>query len=128
MWMVVRVLGAEQILRTVLDQWKAGVDAHDPAAVAGVFTDDAIFQGLRPYNVGPQGVLEYYDAQPQGMTVQYQILESRRIGVDVALGYLAADFAFPDRQSLHLNIGVAVTRTSRGWRIASYQASHAPGG
>lgn len=128
MWTVVRVPGAEQILRTVLDQWKEGIDAHHSRLVADVFTDDAIFQGLRPYSVGPQGVLEYYDAQPQGMTVEYRILESRRLGVDVVLGYLAADFAFRDRDSIHLNIGVVVARTSRDWQIASYQASPAAGG
>jgi uncharacterized protein (TIGR02246 family) len=128
MWTVVRVPDAEQILRTVLDRWKDRIDAHDPAGVSTVFTDDAIFQGLRPYTVGPQGVLEYYDAQPHGMRVDYRILESRRIGVDVALGYLAADFAFPDRDPVHLNIGVVVTRTSRDWQIASYQATRAAGG
>jgi uncharacterized protein (TIGR02246 family) len=125
---VVKVLGAEEILRAVLDTWREGIDAHDPHRVAGVFTDDAIFQGLRPYSVGPEGVFEYYDAQPTGMTVQYRILESRRLGVDVALGYLAADFAFRDRDTVHLNIGVVVTRTSKDWRIASYQASPATPG
>jgi uncharacterized protein (TIGR02246 family) len=125
MWTVVRVPDAEQILRLALDQWKAGIDAHDPAAVADVFTDDAIFQGLRPYSVGPRGVFEYYDAQPRGMTVDYRILESRRLGVDVALGYVAAEFAFHDGDTVDLNIGVVVTRTSKDWQIASYQASSA---
>src|SRR5690242_4134539 len=78
-WTVVKVRGAEEILRTVLNQWKHGIDAHDPARLAAAFTDDAIFQGLRPYSVGPQGVYVYYDAQPQGMTVDYRILESRRL-------------------------------------------------
>jgi len=123
----VKVPGTEPILRAVLDQWKQGIDAHDPALVAEVFTADAIFQGLRPYSVGPQGVAEYYDAQPQGMTVEYRILESRRLGIDVAVGYLAADFAFRDRDTLHLNVGVVVTRTSKDWQIASYQASPAAG-
>lgn len=128
MSMEVKVLGAEEILRAVLDPWRDGIDAHDPDRVAGVFTDDAIFQGLRPYSVGPQGVFEYYDAQPPGMTVQYRILESRRLGADVALGYLAADFAFRDRDTVHLNIGVVVIRTSKDWHIASYQASPATRG
>src|ERR1044072_218648 len=87
----VKVPGTEPILRAVLDQWKKGIDAPDPALVAEVFTADAIFQGLRPYSVGPQGVFEYYDAQPQGMTVEYRILESRRLGIDVAVGYVVAD-------------------------------------
>lgn len=56
---MVKVPGSEAVLRGVLDEWKAGIDAHDPARVAAVFADDAIFQGLRPYSVGPQGVSDY---------------------------------------------------------------------
>lgn len=68
MWTVVKVQGTE-VLRGVLDDWKAGVDAHEPQKVAAVFTEDAIFQGLRPYSVGREGVAKYYDGQPLGMTV-----------------------------------------------------------
>jgi hypothetical protein len=67
--MVVKVPGTEGILRGVLDQWKLGVDAHEPQKVAAVFTEDAIFQGLRPYIVGRHGVADDYDAQPRDMTV-----------------------------------------------------------
>jgi hypothetical protein len=123
---VVKVLDTEEILRPVMDRWKNGIDTHDPALVAGLFTDHAIFQGLRPYSVGPQGVYDYYDSQPHGMTVDYRILESRRLTSDVALGYLAAEFAYLDREPVHLNIGVVLTRTSKDWQITSYQASPAP--
>ena len=30
------------ILRDVLDQWKAGVDGHEPQRIASLFTEDAI--------------------------------------------------------------------------------------
>jgi hypothetical protein len=71
MWMVVKVQGTD-VLCGVLD----------------VFTEDAIFQGLRPYSVGRQGVADYYDAQPGGMTVTYRILETRRPTEELVLGYL----------------------------------------
>jgi hypothetical protein len=38
-------MNSETILRGVLDQWKATVDAHEPKQAAGYFTEDAIFQG-----------------------------------------------------------------------------------
>ncbi len=116
----------EDILHAVLDRWKRGIDAHDPELVAGAFTDDAIFQGLRPFSVGPRGVFEYYESQPPGMTVDYHILESRRLGADVALGYLAAEFGYRDREAVHLRVGIVVTRTDERWRIAFYQAGAAP--
>jgi hypothetical protein len=53
------------------------------------------------------------------------VLESRRLGTDVALGYLAAEFGYPDAETVHLRVGVVVTRTGENWRIAFYQASAA---
>jgi ketosteroid isomerase-like protein len=76
----------ETLLRSVLDEWKAAVDAHDPQRVAAVFTQDAIFQGLHPYTVGPQGVADYYASQPVGMTASYRVLETRRPASDLIVG------------------------------------------
>ena len=120
--MVVKVQDTE-ILRGVLDQWQAGIDAHQPERVAAVFTADAVFQGLRPYSVGRQGVTEYYASQPPGMTVTYRILETRRPATNAVLGYVAADFAYPDRPTVSLYIGVLAVHGDDGWRIGHYQAS-----
>lgn len=114
------------VLRRVLDEWKAGVDTHDPQRVSDVFTVDAIFQGLRPYSVGRQGVLDYYESQPVGLTVDYRINEIRRPADDVALGYLRADFTRPDGTVIPLNLSVLVTRADAGWHIAHYQVSAVP--
>ncbi|GAY19232.1 nuclear transport factor 2 family protein [Mycobacterium sp. shizuoka-1] len=116
----------EQILRGVLDQWKRGIDTHHPHSVAALFADDAIFQGLRPFSVGPAGVLDYYDSQPAGMAVDYRILAARRLGDHAVLGYLAATFTFRERDPLELRVGVVVTNTGAGWRIAYYQAGPTP--
>ena len=120
--MVVKVQDTK-ILRGVLDQWQAGIDAHQPERVAAVFTADAVFQGLRPYSVGRHGVTEYYASQPPGMTVTYRILETRRPATNAVLGYVAADFAFPDRPTVSLYIGVLAMHGDDGWRIGHYQAS-----
>jgi hypothetical protein len=82
---VVKVQGTD-ILRGVLDQWKAGIDAHEPQKVAAVFSTDTVFHGLRPYSVGPDGVAEYYDSQPLGMTVNFRILETRRPSAELMVG------------------------------------------
>ena len=104
----------DEVLRGVLDQWKAGINAHEPQRVAEVFARDAIFQGLRPYSVGRRGVADYYDSEPRGMTVSYRILESRQPAPDVT---------FPDRPTMNLYIGALVERGDDGWRIGHYQAS-----
>jgi uncharacterized protein (TIGR02246 family) len=112
-----------EILRTVVDQWKSAVDAHDPKRVASQFTEDAIFQGLHPYSVGPDGVAEYYDSQPIGMTAAYTIRETRRLADNLVLGYLSVDFAFTDRPILTVYLSVIVRRIGNDWLISHYQVS-----
>ena len=116
-------MSTTKILRKVLDQWKAGVDAHDPEAVAKAFTDDAIFQGLHPYSIGPAGVAQYYDSQPLGMKAEYDILESRRLSDDLVLGYLEVTFSFVDRKPLEVLLSVIARRIGDDWKIDHYQVS-----
>jgi uncharacterized protein (TIGR02246 family) len=111
------------VLRSVLDQWKAAVDQHEPERVAAAFTEDAIFQGLHPYSVGRKGIAEYYDSQPIGMAAEYRILEDRRMADDLVLGYLDVNFSFTDRPALKVKLGVLVRRLEDGWYISHYQVS-----
>jgi uncharacterized protein (TIGR02246 family) len=113
----------ETALRDVLDRWKANVDAHEPEHVAAVFTEEALFQGLHPYSIGRPGVAEYYAAQPLGMTADYEILETRRLADDLVLGYLRVLFAFTDRPTLTVYIGVLAKREPGGWFLDHYQVS-----
>jgi hypothetical protein len=106
-----------------MNKWKAAVDAHKPQQVATVFTDDAIFQGLHPYTVGPQGVADYYAAVPVGMTADYTVLETRRLHDGLVLGYLGVDFSFTDRPTLPVYLCVIIKRHTDVWKIAYYQVS-----
>jgi uncharacterized protein (TIGR02246 family) len=109
----------EQILTTVLDRWKNAVDAHEPERVADNFTEDAIFQGLHPYGIGPKSVAEYYDSQPIGMVANYEIQETRRLSDTLVLGYLHVDFTFTDRDTVSVQLSVLVD----GEKIRHYQVS-----
>ena len=122
MWMAVKVQGTD-VVRDVMDQWKAGIDTQAPERVAEVFTEDAIFQGLHPYTVGRQGVIDYYSSQRPSMTVTYRILETRQPTDDLVFGYAKADFAFPGQTAVSVYLGVLVKWSEDGWRIAYYQAS-----
>ena len=114
----------EEILRGVLDRWKAAVDAHQPQQVASYFTEDAIFQGLHPYSVGRQGVADYYASQPLGLTAAYRILETRRPAEGLVLGYLSVAFSFADRPTLNVYLSVLLAHAQDGWYISHYQVSH----
>jgi uncharacterized protein (TIGR02246 family) len=111
------------ILTSVLAEWKSAVDAHDPDRVAASFTDDAIFQGLHPYSVGREGVAAYYAGQPMGLTADYELLESRRPAEDVVLGYAKVDFGFTDRPTLSVYLSVLLRRIDGAWLIGHYQVS-----
>ncbi|MFD7698250.1 YybH family protein [Streptomyces sp. NPDC059374] len=116
--------GAQRdIVSGVVDRWKAAVDAHDPQQVASCFTEDAIFQGLRPYSVGRSGVAEYYDSQPLGLKAHYDVLEVRELADGVLLGYLGVDFSFVDRPTVSVNLGVVLKRVGDEWLIGHYQVS-----
>jgi uncharacterized protein (TIGR02246 family) len=110
-------------LRAVLDLWKAAVDAHEPEAVAAIFTEQAIFQGLHPYTVGRRGVAEYYASQPLGMTAGYTIREARRLAPDLVLGYLTVDFSFTDRPTITVYLSVITRHVADTWLIDHYQVS-----
>jgi len=111
------------ILYDVLAQWKSAIDDHDPQRAAALFTKDAIFQGLHPYGVGRDAVAEYYESQPVGLSPQYKLLETRGLGEDTLLAYLAVDFTFTDRPTIPVNLLVILRRTDDGWLISHYQVS-----
>lgn len=107
------------VLESVMDRWKDAVDAHEPDEVAAVFTEDALFQGLKPYGVGRAAVAAYYESQPLGLKAEYEVLETRRLTDDLVLGYLSVDFSFTDRPTITVNLSVLV----KGDLIAHYQVS-----
>jgi uncharacterized protein (TIGR02246 family) len=107
------------VISDVMDRWKDAVDAHDPERVASNFTEDAIFQGLKPYGVGRDSIARYYDSQPIGLKAEYEVLETRQLAEDLALGYLSVDFSFADRPAINVNLSVLV----KGDLIAHYQVS-----
>lgn len=111
------------VIKEVLDDWKAAIDSQQPEQLRELFTVDAIFQGLRPYSVGRQGVVDYYSTQRPGMTVEYEVLQTRAVGPDRALGYVRADFAFPDYPTVRAFLGILIERTPERWQIAYYQAT-----
>ncbi|MFC0626328.1 hypothetical protein [Kribbella deserti] len=120
-------MNPSSILTAVLDRWKAGVDAHEPKAVAAVFTQDAIFQGLRPYSIGPAGVAPYYASQPLGMKADYDLLESRELADNLVLGYFKVAFSFIDRPTVEVFLTILARRNNTSdWQIAHYQVSKLP--
>ncbi|WP_422744755.1 hypothetical protein ACN27E_22230 [Mycobacterium sp. WMMD1722] len=95
-----------------------------PAGVAAHTAADLATANYVGYLIG---ALAGTVSPPTGMTVAYRILEARPLGEQAALGYVAADFSYPDRPTVHLAVDVVAVRASKGWRFAHYQAGPVAG-
>ncbi len=112
------------IVEGVLDGWKQAIDRHDPEAVAALFTENTIFQGLRPdHSVGRQGVVEYYASQPMGLVANFTLLDTRQVGDDAITGYELVTFDFEDRPSISGHLTTVFVRVSGTWLIDHYHVS-----
>lgn len=112
------------IVEGVLDGWKQSIDRHDPEGVAALFTENAIFQGLRPdHSTGRQGVVDYYASQPLGLVANYTLLDARQVGDDVITGYELVKFDFEDGPSLEGHLTTVFVRVSGSWLIDHYHVS-----
>jgi uncharacterized protein (TIGR02246 family) len=108
----------------VLDRWKQGIANADLDAIAQVFTDDALFQGLHPsFSRGRDGVKDYYGSQAPGLTVEYEILHQRQLSADTVIAYLQADFRLGSGAELPTHITTVLSRGADGWRIGHYHVS-----
>jgi ketosteroid isomerase-like protein len=113
----------EQIVHGVMGRWGSAIDAREIEAIANLFTEDAIFQGLRPYSVGRESVAAYYASQPIGLQAAFTVVETRRVAEDGVLAYLSVDFSFADRPTLSVHLSVLLERGAEGWLIGHYQVS-----
>jgi uncharacterized protein (TIGR02246 family) len=108
----------------VLNGWQAAIAREDPELVATYFTEDALFQGLRPeHSVGPRGVSDYYKSQRAGLTVEYQILQSHRLGEDAIVSYQRADFAVRGEPVAQTHLTTVLLRERGPWLISHYHVS-----
>ncbi|WP_066370768.1 SgcJ/EcaC family oxidoreductase [Herbidospora mongoliensis] len=122
-------MNEETIFAGVLAVWKHGIDVHDPIEVGTVFAEDALFQGAHPEpSRGRASVVDYYDGQPPGLGVDYEIIDARRSADDVITGYAAADFTSPGEEVVHRHVTMVLERTGDRWLVGHYHVSLKPAG
>lgn len=114
---------AEAELRTLLDQWAAGIAEHRPADVAALFTEDALFQGFDPGpGFGRAYVTGYYAKQPIGLTADYELLSTRELAPGVLSAYARVLFTRPDG-GVPVHLTVIAQRGDSGWAFSHYHVS-----
>lgn len=125
---------AEAALRAIEHVWNAAAQPWNPAALAALYTDDAVFYGGRTgHSVGQDQIRAYFDSYT-GMftTVRLALIdqELRELapGTYLAQGYASFAFAFTAggaSQSV-LRSTLVLTRRPEGWRILQHHFSATP--
>ncbi|HEY9392835.1 MAG TPA: nuclear transport factor 2 family protein [Nocardioides sp.] len=121
--MTSETISAEHELRTVLDQWVTAIAERRPADVAGLFTEDALFQGFDPApGVGRDFINRYYAKQPVGLRAEYELLSTRELAQEALAGYARVLFTRPDG-NVTVYLTVIAQRGQAGWALSHYHVS-----
>jgi uncharacterized protein (TIGR02246 family) len=119
-------LATEQLVTGVLDGWQDAIARGRPDQVASFFTEDALFQGLRPtHSIGRQGVADYYTSQRAGLRSDYRVLRSQRLADDRILSYQRVVFTAPEHPDTTTNLTIVLHRVEETWLISHYHVSRA---
>jgi uncharacterized protein (TIGR02246 family) len=114
----------DEAVTSVLDGWQDAIAQGDPGLVATHFTEDALFQGLRPeHTIGRAGVAEYYAAQRAGLRAAYETLRSQRLDDLTILTYQHVVFTVAEEVVADAHLTVVLRRSQGTWLIGHYHVS-----
>ncbi|RLP76470.1 DUF4440 domain-containing protein [Mycetocola tolaasinivorans] len=118
---------AGDTLSAVMTRWSDAVASGDTARIAALYTEDPLFQGLRPTPERDRaGVADYYGHQPAGLTPTVTPIDVRQTSENSILGFLAVDFAAPGRPLVETHLTVQILRIDDEWLINHYHVSRRP--
>ncbi|WP_052424076.1 YybH family protein [Nonomuraea candida] len=116
--------GAADVLAALLHDWQQAFNAHRPAEIAALFSQDALFQGISPrLGHGPQDVLDYYAAVAPGTTAQVTVVSAGRLSQDTVHGFAQVTFTAPTGDLHPVRLSVVAKQADGGWLIHQYHAS-----
>lgn len=118
---------AEREVRVLLDSWAEGIAGHDPARIAELFTDDALFQGLDPApGYGRAHISSYYEKRPIGLSATYELQSVRVLTPELTLAYARVDFERPDGP-VRAYLTIVAELVHGRWAIRHYHVSQQMG-
>ncbi|WP_436066966.1 YybH family protein [Arthrobacter sp. LjRoot14] len=113
-----------RVLAESLAAWQLAFDRHRPQDMVGLFSRDALFQGLSPTLLtGREEIFGYYDALPPGITATFQIVQARQLAQHLVCGFAAVHFIYPDGSTVPVQLSLVLHRDGQTWFIAQYHAS-----
>lgn len=113
-----------RVLAESLAAWKLAFDRHSPQDIVGLFSSDALFQGLSPTLLtGRKEVFGYYHALPPGITASFQIIQARQLAQQLVCGFAAVQFTYPDGRTVPVQLSLVLRRDGQTWFIVQYHVS-----
>ena len=125
---------AEVALRAVERDWNAAAQPWNPARLAALYTQDAVFYGGRPgHSVGQAAVRGYFDTYIGMIAAARLALVEQQLrplgdGVHLAQGDAAfdIDLVAGGTSRTVLRSTLVLVRRAEGWRIAQHHFSATP--
>jgi len=123
--------GATDVLTRLLHDWQQAFNAHRPAEIAALFSQDALFQGISPrLGHGPQEIFDYYARVAHGTTTQVKVVSGGELSQETVHGFAEVTFTGPTGDVHLICLSIVAKRAGGIWLIHQYHAStrHVGGG
>jgi len=111
-------------VETTLAKWTDGFDRNDGAAIAALYTPDALFiGGIGEVKKGPEAIAAYFTTHTSPATVVFRDLLVRPHGPDMAIVWMIGAIGVPGGERRDFRFLQTHVRTPDGWRIAGHHGS-----
>ncbi|WP_049557066.1 YybH family protein [Nonomuraea sp. SBT364] len=119
--------GAADVLAGLLHDWQQAFNAHRPAEIVALFSQDALFQGVAPrLGHGPREIFEYYAKVARGTTAQVKVLSGGRLSQEIVHGFAEVAFTAPSGDVNLICLSVVAERAAGRWLIHQYHVAARP--
>jgi uncharacterized protein (TIGR02246 family) len=111
-------------IHATLTTWAAAFGASDGAAIAALYTEDAIFiGGLGGIHVGPAAIAKYFADNVSRFTITFRDVVEKPRGDDEVVVAMIGAITRPDAPTADYRFLQLHVRTPQGWRIAAHHGS-----
>ncbi len=111
-------------VEATLAKWTDGFDRNDGAAIAALYTSDALFiGGIGGVHQGPAAIAAYFTTHTSPATVIFRDVTVRPHGPDMAIIWMIGSIGVPGGERRDFRFLQTHVRTPDGWRIAGHHGS-----
>jgi len=112
-------------VEAILAKWADAFGRGDGAAIAALYTADAMFiGGIGGVHLGPEGIAGYFAAHAVPANIVFRDVLARPHGDEVVIVSMIGAISASGGQPRDFRFLQTHVRTPDGWRIAGHHGSH----